>query len=488
MKLHQTRANENENLNAVNFSEALLAPSSAYGGLYAPLSLPELGKDFFAGAQELSYEQLALEIIKKFEFDVSDDVFKKALKRYLKFDKPNEPVQIRKIGENLYINELYHGPTRAFKDMALQPFGVILSELAKSKGENYLIMCATSGDTGPATLETFSDAPNIKVVCLYPKDGTSEVQRLQMINAGAKNLKVLGIEGNFDDAQRALKTLLASEIFKNALKELGVSLSAANSVNFGRILFQIIYHIYAYVYLLKTGSLKENESFDIIVPSGNFGNALGAYYAKKMGAKIEKIKIVSNSNNILTEFFITGIYDLREKELIKTISPAMDILISSNVERLLFDKFGAVRTKELMQNLAQNGFYKLNESELEEIKKEFEADFCDDEECEKIIKEQASKGVIIDPHTATCFKMSSNLTRPNVITSTAHWVKFAPSMFKACKNEELKDEKTGLEALAKEFSDIVPDSIKSLFISQAVHTDIAKQDEIEEKILNWIKR
>ncbi|QKF92406.1 threonine synthase [Campylobacter sp. CCUG 57310] len=488
MKLHQTRANENENLNAVEFSHALLAPSSNYGGLYAPLNLPKLDDEFFAQAKELNYEQIALEIIKKFEFDVKNDVFEKALKRYLKFDKPNEPVQIRKIGENLYINELYHGPTRAFKDMALQPFGVILSELARSKNENYLIMCATSGDTGPATLETFSDAPNIKVVCLYPKDGTSEVQRLQMINASAKNLKVIGIEGNFDDAQRALKTLLASENFKTALKELGVSLSAANSVNFGRILFQIIYHVYAYVYLLKTGVLKAQESFDIIVPSGNFGNALGAYYAKKMGAKIDKIKIVSNANNILTEFFTTGVYDLRGKTLVKTISPAMDILISSNVERLLFDKFGAVRTKELMQNLSQNGLYRLNLDELEELKKDFEADFCSDEECEEIIKEQAIKDVIIDPHTATCFKMSSNLTRPTMITSTAHWVKFAPSMFKACKNEDLKDEKSGLEALAKEFSDIVPESIKSLFSSQAVHTDIAHKDEIEDKILNWIRQ
>lgn len=488
MKLHQTRANEDENLKAVEFSEALLAPSSNHGGLYAPLNPPKLNDEFFTNAKALNYEQIALEVIKKFEFDVSQEVFKKALKRYLKFDKPNEPVQVVKIGENLYINELYHGPTRAFKDMALQPFGAILSEIANLKDENYLIMCATSGDTGPATLETFGDAPNIKVVCLYPKDGTSEVQRLQMINASAKNLKVIGIEGNFDDAQKALKTLLSDQKFKTELKELGISLSAANSVNFGRILFQIIYHIYAYVYLLKTRALKPKESFDIIVPSGNFGNALGAYYAKKMGANIKKIKIVSNANNILTEFFTQGIYDLRDKSLIKTISPAMDILISSNIERLLFDKFGAVRTKELMQNLAQNGFYKLNQTELEELKKDFEADFCSDEECEKIIKEQANNGVIVDPHTATCFKMSLNLTRLTVITSTAHWVKFAPSMFKACKNEELKDEKSGLEELAKEFKDIVPESIKSLFDLQAIHTDIAKQDEIGDKILDWIKK
>ena len=253
-----------------------------------------------------------------------------------------------------------------------------------------------------------------------------------------------------------------------------------------RILFQIIYHVYAYVYLLKTSAIKEDESFDIIVPSGNFGNALGAYYAKKMGAKIGKIKIVSNSNNILTEFFTGGIYDLRGKNLIKTISPAMDILISSNVERLLFDKFGAVRTKELMDSLNQNKFYKLSEAELNELKSEFDADFCDDERCEEIIKKQAGEGVVIDPHTATCFKAVCR-DKTNVITSTAHWVKFAPSMFKAVKGENLHDEKEGLKILANEFKDHVPESIKSLFLSKSTHNDVVNQDEIEDKILGWIR-
>lgn len=205
MRLFQTRADGGESLKSVEFSEALLSPSSAHGGLYAPNELPKFSADFFERARDLGYDKLALEIIKMFEFDVDTGVFERAVQRYKKFDKPDEPVQVRKIGENLYINELYHGPTRAFKDMALQPFGEILSFLAQKRGENYLIMCATSGDTGPATLETFSDAPNIRVVCLYPKDGTSEVQRLQMVNAAAKNLKVIGINGNFDDAQRALK-------------------------------------------------------------------------------------------------------------------------------------------------------------------------------------------------------------------------------------------------------------------------------------------
>ena len=207
-----------------------------------------------------------------------------------------------------------------------------------------------------------------------------------------------------------------------------------------------------------------------------------------MGAKIGKIKIVSNANNILTEFFTQGRYDLRGKSLIKTISPAMDILVSSNVERLLFDKFGAVRTKELMDSLASEGFYELSSSELDVLKEDFCADFCSDAECEKYIKEWAAKGVAVDPHTATCFKAAANLARPCVITSTAHWVKFAPSMFKALKNEMLKDEKSGLEALAAEFKDEVPGAIKSLFTKAAVHNEIAAKSDIEAKILAWIER
>jgi threonine synthase len=487
MKLSQTRAVENENLQSVDFSYALLNPSSAYGGLYAPTNLPVLDKNFFSKAINLNYKELAIEVISKFDFDVDIEVFKKAVKRYARFDIADEPVQIKKLDSDLYINELYHGPTRAFKDMALQPFGEILSQLAINQNKQYLIICATSGDTGPATLETFSNMPNIKVVCLYPKDGTSEVQRLQMVNAAAQNLKVIGINGNFDDTQNALKTLLASEIFKENLKKLNISLSAANSVNFGRILFQIIYYIYSYIWLLKNAKIGKDKSFDVIVPSGNFGNALGAYYAKKMGVKIGKIKIVSNKNNILTEFFQTGIYNLNGKSLQKTISPAMDILISSNIERLLFDKFGAARTKQLMDKLKNVKKYELNKTELESFKYDFEADFCDDLQCESYIKEWAKKGVAIDPHTATCFKMTQNLNNPTIVISTAHWVKFAPSMFKAIKNDDLLDEKMGLKILADEFGDTLPESILRLFDKESIHNDIVNKDEIEAKILEWVK-
>ncbi|MGG7073079.1 threonine synthase [Campylobacter sp. 9BO] len=486
MRLNPTRLNANETPKQANFSTAILSPSSMHGGLYAPTKLPKISMRKWLELSTLSYEKLATEIILMFKFDVDEKIFKSAIKRYKNFDRPNQPVEFKKIDKNLYINELYHGPTRAFKDMALQPFGEILSQLAKKRDENYLIMCATSGDTGPATLKTFANTSNIKVVCLYPDGGTSDVQRLQMTSMKGENLKSIGIKGNFDDAQRALKTLLASQNFKNELAKSNLKLSAANSVNFGRILFQIIYHAYAYAKLIKNGALSKNESFDIIVPSGNFGNALGAYYAKKMGAKINKIKIVSNANNILTEFFTTGTYDLRNKSLIQTISPAMDILISSNVERLLFHKFGAVRTKELMDDLTNQKFYKLTKAELESVKEDFEADFCTDKECETFINEQASNGVIVDPHTATCFKVIDK-TRINIITSTADWVKFTPSMLKAC-GLKAKSELEGLKAFAKAHKQEISPNILELFSAKILHPDVIAKEKIEDKILEWIKK
>ncbi|MDL0089179.1 threonine synthase [Campylobacter gastrosuis] len=486
MKLVQTRATQNEELKKVKLSEALLSPTSPHGGLYAPRKFPLISRPYWHELGGLKYADFALKIIKLFDFDVKNSLFKKAIARYESFDNPKKPAQLKKLKKNLYINELYHGPTRAFKDMALQPFGEILSGLAQERGENYLIMCATSGDTGPATLKTFADAKNIKAVCLYPENGTSEVQRLQMVTMQGQNLKTIGIKGDFDDAQNALKTLLSSDEFKGELKARNLSLSAANSVNFGRILFQIIYHAYAYARLLNKGVINDLTSIDIIVPSGNFGNALGAYYAKKMGANIDLIKIVSNENNILTEFFNTGIYDLTNKKLVKTISPAMDILISSNVERLLFDKFGAVRTNELMQDLKEKKCYQITQDELKELKKDFIADFCTDKECEKTIKKWAKKGVAIDPHTATCFKMVDK-DRLNIITSTAQWVKFTPSMLKAC-DIEYKNEQEGLLKFAKILDENVTKSITSLFDAPVLHPDICEISQIKEKIIEWIKK
>ncbi len=504
-----------------DLSYALLNPSANGGGLFSPERLPLLSEDFFKQCEDLSYKQIALKIIESFDFDVSSEVFEDALKRYDKFENPACPVQIKKLSENAYILELYHGPTLAFKDMALQPFGALLKSIAKARNEKFLIMCATSGDTGPATLEAFADDENIKAVCLYPQGGTSEIQRQQMVKQSAANLKILGVRGNFDDTQRALKSLLADDDFKNELARANLNLSAANSVNFGRILFQIIYYLYASIYFSKHGvlspeqNLKQSDqcttcgknfgdvasansaqstkqstkfnTFDVIVPSGNFGNALGAYFAKKMGAKIGKIKIASNANNILTELFTRGIYDLQNRELIRTISPAMDILISSNVERLLSDMFGDARTSELMQSLARDKFYKLSASELAKLREVFEADFCDDAQCAKFIKQESSHGVLIDPHTATCFNLLDE-SRLNLVISTAKWIKFTPSMIGAIKGRACEDERADMIALSKEFRSDIPPQISRLFSAPQVHSSVVEQSEIKNAIMEWIKK
>ncbi|MGE0738931.1 threonine synthase, partial [Sulfurimonas sp.] len=283
MNFIQTRGCDATRAKSVTFSEAILNPIASFGGLYVPENLPELGEAFLNEHLNASYKELAAAMLGRFEIDIEKNVIDEALKLYDKFDNPSNPVPVVKVKENLYVSELYHGPTRAFKDMALQPFGVVLSSIAQKRGEHYLILAATSGDTGPAALETFKNRANVQVACLYPDGGTSDVQRLQMVTEDAKNLKVIGINGVFDDAQNALKRLLASSEFKAALQEKNILLSAANSVNFGRIIFQIIYHIHSYLELVRQSAITMGEKVYLNVPSGNFGNALGAYYAWKMG-------------------------------------------------------------------------------------------------------------------------------------------------------------------------------------------------------------
>ena len=398
----ETRGNDGKRAKEVSFSEAILNPSSSFGGLYVPKNLPNLGDNFIENHINKSYKELAFDILKAFEIDIDDSEIQKALDLYDNFDNPLNPSPVVKVKDDLYVNEQYHGPTRAFKDMALQPFGSIFSSIAQKRGENYLILAATSGDTGPAALNTFRNKKNIQVVCLYPDGGTSDVQRLQMVCEDGENLKVLGIKGNFDDAQNALKSLLASNSFKAELEKDNIKLSAANSVNFGRIIFQIIYHFWSYLELIRQNAIKNGEKIYLVVPSGNFGNVLGAYYAQKMGLNIEKLLVASNENNILTQWINTGVYDIREKSLKLTKSPAMDILKSSNIERVIFDLFGSSRTKELMENLNKNNIFTMTQNETKELQKYFSATFSNDSFGNKTIKEFLDSGYLMDPHTATC--------------------------------------------------------------------------------------
>ena len=488
MQFIETRGNDGQKPVSVPFSEAILSPSASFGGLYVPESLPSIDADFLETHLLSHYKTLAFDFLKRFEIDIDEEVIQAALDRYDAFDDPKNPVPLSEIEEDCCVAELYHGPTRAFKDMALQPFGYILSKLAQKRGENYLIMAATSGDTGPATLETFKNQPNVKVACLYPEGGTSDVQRLQMVTEDAPNLKVIGVKGNFDDTQHTLKELLASEDFKAELQERNIKLSAANSVNFGRIIFQIIYHIHSYLELVRCGKIAMGEKIYLIVPSGNFGNALGGYYAKKAGLPIEKILISSNVNNILTDWIEKGEYDLNGRELVLTESPAMDILKSSNIERIMYDMFGAERTKELMESLTKEGRFVLSEEEHARLKEDFSASWSDDAECENEIARYAEKGYIMDPHTATCIKAYDTLREkavPTVIYSTAEWTKFSPTVAKAL-GHPVEGDIEALKWVTEHTNVSVPPMIDALFSKPIVHTVVVEKDAIKGEMLNFL--
>ena len=489
MHFIETRGNDGQHPEKVSFSEAILAPISSFGGIYSPESLPELGEAFLKDHINSNYKTLARAVLTAFDIDIEAGIIDKALSLYDTFDDPSNPVPVVKVKDDLYVSELWHGPTRAFKDMALQPFGTVLSSIAQNRNEHYLILAATSGDTGPAALETFKNKANVQVACMYPDGGTSDVQRLQMVTEDAKNLKVIGVKGDFDDTQNALKHLLASKAFKDTLKEKNILLSAANSVNFGRIIFQTIYHIHSYLELIRQNAIALGDKVYLNVPSGNFGNALGGYYAMKMGLPVEKILIASNNNNILTQLINTGAYDLRDSAVIPTTSPAMDILKSSNIERIFFDLFGAERTKELMFQLDNDKYYQLNENELKQIQSIFAADFCNDDDGKKYIKDAFSNGYLMDPHTATCFKAYDTCRNQPLVTivySTAEWTKFSPVIANALTGEEDAHDIDALKSIAKEANIEIPAIINGLFDKAITQNVIIEKDEIEKEILSFL--
>jgi len=489
MNFIETRGNDGTRPLNVSFSEAILGPMASFGGIYVPESLPDLGIEFLQKHLDANYKTLARDVLAAFEIDIEQPVIEEALSLYDHFDDPANPAPLAKLKDDLYVSELYHGPTRAFKDMALQPFGVVLSSLAQSRNQHYLILTATSGDTGPAALDTFKNRGNIQVACLYPQGGTSDVQRLQMVTEDASNLKVIGINGDFDDAQNALKLLLSSADFSAQLKKKNISLSAANSVNFGRIIFQLMYHIHSYLELVRQSAIKLGDKVYLDVPSGNFGNALGGFYAWKMGLPVEKILIASNANNILTRLITTGEYDLRNSSVMPTSSPAMDILKSSNVERILFHLYGAKRTKELMRQLDEDKYYRLRSKELNQLQALFSADFCTDDEGKEYIKEAFADGYLMDPHTATCFKAYDTCRIKQLKTiaySTAEWTKFSPTIADALTGEENTNDREALAAIAKKAKIRIPEQINALFDKKITQTTVIDKQDIEIEILEFL--
>ncbi len=489
MNFIETRGNDGQSPLEVTFSEAILSPMSSFGGIYVPKELPQLGTSFLKDHLDTNYKTLAKDVLAAFEIDIDASVIDEALDLYDAFDDSNNPAPLVKVKDDLYVSELYHGPTRAFKDMALQPFGRVLSSIAQTKNENYLILAATSGDTGPAALDTFKNRDNVRVACLYPKGGTSDVQRLQMVTEDAPNLKVIGVNGSFDDTQNALKALLNSETFNAKLKEQNIKLSAANSVNFGRIIFQLIYHIHSYLELVRQSAIALGDKVYLDVPSGNFGNALGAYYAMQMTLPVEKILIASNSNNVLTSLINEGLYDLRDSAVIPTTSPAMDILKSSNIERILYDLFGAERTKALMQQLDNEKYYQLADDELAKLQAVFAADYCRDDEGKKYIQDTFADGYLMDPHTATCFKAYDTCRdKPlkTIVYSTAEWTKFSPVIANALTGEEGATDIDALKAIAKEAKIEMPEQINALFSKEVVQKTVIDKENIEQEILAFL--
>jgi len=489
MNFIETRGNDGSRPKKVGFAEAILSPVASHGGIYSPENLPGFDQAFLESQLSASYKSLALALIALFDIGIDNGTLRQAVDLYDTFDDARNPVPVIKLRDKLFISELYHGPTRAFKDMALQPFGLILSKLAKQQDQKYLILTATSGDTGPAALETFKDRDNIRVVCLYPSGGTSDVQRLQMVTESASNLKVIGINGNFDDTQSALKSMLASTSFRQQLQDRGISLSAANSVNFGRILFQIIYHVHSYLELVRQAEILPGEKVYLNVPSGNFGNALGAYYARKMGLPVERIMISSNANNVLTEWINTGRYDISDKSLISTTSPAMDILKSSNVERVLFDLFGQQRTRQLMQQLDENRHYQLDAVETLQIQEIFASEYCTDEEGMAYIRQAFEDGYLMDPHTATCFKSWEFHTPKSLATivySTAEWTKFSPVIDEAVTGNAGNTDQQALESVAQTAGIEVPRVIQALFAKPVYHDAVIDKAEIEDEVMRFV--
>ncbi|WP_029407586.1 threonine synthase [Thiomicrorhabdus sp. Milos-T2] len=490
MNFIETRGNDGQRPASITFAQAILSPMSSFGGIYSPESLPIFDEVFIKSHIDSDYKTVAKSILSLFEVDIDEAIIDKALSLYDHFDDPKQPVPLVKVYDDLYVSELFHGPTRAFKDMALQPFGSVLSAIAEQRNEKYLILAATSGDTGPAALDTFKDQTNVQVACLYPDGGTSDVQRLQMVTEDAKNLKVIGIHGDFDDAQSALKMLLTSPAFEASLKEHNISLSAANSVNFGRIIFQTIYHVYSYLDLVRQEAIALGDKVYLNVPSGNFGNALGGYYAYKMGLPVKQIHIASNNNNVLTKFINTGEYDLRDASVIPTIAPAMDILKSSNIERILFDLFGAERTKELMLKLDSDKFYKLTPEELAQVQSIFAADFCTDEEGLDYIKQAFSVGYLMCPHTATCFKAYDTCRKDKTIKTiayaTAEWTKFSPVISYALTGKTVEKDIDALQMIADNANVAMPAQIAGLFDKPIAQPIVINKVDIEKEILNFL--
>lgn len=483
---------------SLNFSaaHAIEQGLSRDGGLFLPERLPQLPA--LEQLVPMSYQQRAVAIMKLFLDEFTEEELREyAEKAYgpEKFDCA-AVAPVEKLHCKTHVLELWHGPTCAFKDMALQMLPYLLTASMKKNGEDktVCILVATSGDTGKAALEGFCDVDHTKILVFYPKDGVSDIQQLQMVTQAGENVGVCAVYGNFDDAQTGVKKIFSDVQYREELLQKGYVLSSANSINWGRVLPQIVYYISAYCDLIASGEIGQGDLVNFCVPTGNFGNILACYYAKQMGLPVGKLICASNANNVLTDFIRTGIYD-RNRPFYTTASPSMDILISSNLERLLFDLTGSdEEVRGYMDELAETGRYQVSEQVLDKLREHFVSGCCDDTRTlntiEKVFHE---KGYLMDTHTAVAYTVLQDYRAataddtPAVVVSTASPFKFCNSVLNALGVQDLKPGTAILQQLTDVTGKPAPKPLAALEGKEVRFTQVTKKEnmtQVVSQILN----
>ena len=479
---------------SISSAEAIKRGISPNGGLYVPQQIKEFNMKEINDLVDKSYTQRAAFILKQFLDDYSDEELVDCVNKAYNADKfsSSEIAPLKAINESLCLLELWHGPTCAFKDMALQILPHFLVKAMKKTGEKseVIILVATSGDTGKAALEGFADVDGTRIMVFYPEDGVSEVQKYQMITQTGKNVNVFGVKGNFDDTQSGVKKIFTDKELIHEMEERKLKFSSANSINWGRLVPQIVYYFSAYADLIKTNRINPGDKVNFVVPTGNFGNILAGFYAKCMGLPVNKFICASNDNNVLTDFIRTGSYDKRRK-FVKTVSPSMDILISSNLERLLYELTGHDDQKVLdwMNQLNEFGHYEIGKNILSEIHKIFWAGWSNQDETLKTIEcVYTDDKYVMDTHTAVAvdvydkYVITTGDLTPSVVISTASPFKFNTSVCKALFGEkkiEGKSEFELLELLSKECDMPIADGLKGLNEMSILHSTICEKDDMK---------
>ena len=491
MKYISTRTNTQK---AETSAYAIKTGLASDGGLFMPESIPALTDDELRTLMGDNYPTRAAKILSKFLTDYTyEELLEDAYGAYSEEKFGEHPAPVTTLDENTYMLELWHGPTCAFKDMALQIMPRLFTRALKKCGEDKtaLILVATSGDTGKAALEGYRDIKGTKIKVFYPVHGVSRVQKLQMQTQEGTNVSVSGIVGNFDDAQNGVKRIFSDAKMRDALLERSVFLSSANSINWGRLVPQIVYYVSAYCDMVNSGAISFGDSIDVCVPTGNFGNIFAGYIAKKMGLPIEKLVCASNKNNVLTEFLRTGVYD-RNRDFFATISPSMDILISSNLERLLYLTLGQEKTSEYMKSLSETGKYEIAKEELALINENFVGYYTDEENTKQTIcKTFNEKNRLIDTHTAVAvysaetYMHDSEAERKILVVSTASPYKFASDVYTAVSGKTPTDELSALSELEAFTGVKTPAPLSSLSAKQIIHTETIDKKDMDTATLTF---